>query len=585
MSEILTSRAQWAQWAEPENGQKHTRFPYILRDRLERRPESWLQAWKEASPYAFVLESGKEGRYTFLGLEAESVIRGTGGEGSVTDFAGAAGEAGQGAAYARAEREQAAGSNGDSHESPSGAGEAASIRHGAERRFEASPLDALRGWMEPHRAPRVPGAPKFCGGAVGFLAYDVARSLERLPALADDDLAKDGLPDYAFMRLRRLWILDHQEQTVYCSVSVPAGEFAPGADGSQEAQAASRAGAGLDAAYAQAAEEARRMLARWREFERAALPWSRERQGEIAAEAEEHMAGRSDVDGFATAFGQEAFEDAVRSIQEYIRSGDVFQVNLSLRKQRKLTAPPEEIYEWMRLVNPSPYMGFLRFPDFQLVSGSPELLVRLEDGRLAARPIAGTRRRGANGEEDRRMAEELTGSDKERAEHIMLVDLQRNDLGRVAAYGSVTVPELMTIERYAHVMHLVSQVEADLAPGKSAYDVIAGVFPGGTITGAPKVRTMQIVEELEPVRRGPYTGSMGWIDYGGNMELNIIIRTLVVQSGVGHMQAGAGIVIDSDPYREYRECHNKARSVGRAVWCAERAAASAAEQAEEGKTY
>lgn len=592
MSEILTSRAQWEQWADSENGQPYTRFPYILRDRLEKRPESWLQAWREAWPYAFVLESGKEGRYTFLGLEAESVIRGTGGEASVTDFGRAADESVQEAAYDRAEENKAEDRRAGFDEP---AGGAASNGQDRDRRFEASPLEALRGWLESHRAPRVPGAPKFCGGAVGFLAYDVARSLEKLPALADDDLAQGGLPDYAFMRLRRLWVLDHQEQTVYCSVSVPAGEFAPGAAGSAEPgadsnaraglEAASRAESGLDAAYAEAAEEARRMLARWREFERAALPWSRERQDEIAAEAEEHMAGRSDVDGFATAFGQEAFEDAVRSIQEYIRSGDVFQVNLSLRKQRELTAPPEEIYEWMRIVNPSPYMGFLRFPDFQLVSGSPELLVRLEDGRLAARPIAGTRRRGANGEEDLRMAEELTGSDKERAEHIMLVDLQRNDLGRVAAYGSVTVPELMTIERYAHVMHLVSQVEADLAPGKSAYDVIAGVFPGGTITGAPKVRTMQIVEELEPVRRGPYTGSMGWIDYSGNMELNIIIRTLVVQSGVGHMQAGAGIVIDSDPYREYRECHNKARSVSRAVWCAERAAASAAGEAEEGDPY
>jgi len=549
---------------EQEGDLTYTRCPYILRGHLEKRPDSWLKAWSEASPYAFVLESGKEGRYTFLGLEAESVIRGRGSEAHVVDLAAV----------------RQAGRPGESLKSP--ADKAASLRadeaaasRGQERRLEASPLEALRGWMEPHRSPRVPGAPKFCGGAVGFLAYDVARSLERLPALADDDLAQSGLPDYAFMQLRQLWVLDHEEQTVYCSVSVPAGEFAPGS--AKAAKAGLDAEAAVAEAYAKAAEEAQRMLARWREFERAQLPWSRERQSEIAAEAEEHMAGRSDVDGFATAFGQEAFEDAVRSIQEYIRSGDVFQVNLSLRKQRKLEAPPEEIYEWMRIVNPSPYMGLLRFPDFQLVSGSPELLVRLEDGRLAARPIAGTRRRGATGEEDRRMAEELTGSEKERAEHIMLVDLQRNDLGRVAAYGSVTVPELMTIERYAHVMHLVSQVEADLAPGKSAYDVIAGVFPGGTITGAPKVRTMQIVEELEPVRRGPYTGSLGWIDYNGNMELNIIIRTLVVQGGVGHMQAGAGIVIDSDPYREYRECHNKARSVGRAVWCAERAAASAAE--------
>lgn len=521
MSENLTTLAQWAEWKE----QGYTRFPYLLRDQLQRRPESWLKAWSEASPHAFVLESGKEGRYTFLGLEAESVIRGRGDEAEVTDYE-----------YER-------------HTS-------------ASSQSAGSPLDVIRQWMESHRSPRVPGAPKFSGGAVGYLAYDVARSLEKLPLLADDDLAQAGLPDYAFMRLRQLWVIDHAEQVVYACVSVPINELAQTA---------------TDAAYERAKAEAQHMLTSWRNFEQAELPWSEVRRDEVIAEAEQHMSGRSDVDGFETTFGQEAFQDAVLRIQEYIRSGDVFQVNLSLRKQRKLEASPEQIYEWMRIVNPSPYMGFLRFPDFQLVSGSPELLVRLEEGRLAARPIAGTRRRGANGEEDRRMAEELSGSEKERAEHIMLVDLQRNDLGRVAAYGSVHVPELMTIERYAHVMHLVSQVEADLAPGKTAYDVIAGVFPGGTITGAPKVRTMQIVEELEPVRRGPYTGSMGWIDYAGNMELNIIIRTLVVQDGVGHMQAGAGIVIDSEPYREYRECHNKARSVGRAVWCAERAAAGADE--------
>ncbi|WP_166279997.1 anthranilate synthase component I family protein [Saccharibacillus alkalitolerans] len=534
----MTSLTQWTEWA----GRGYTRLPYVMRNKLERRPESWQKAWSEASPYAFVLESGKEGRYTFFGLQAESVLRGQGNEAVVTDCG--RGLAGDADVY-------------------------------------GSPLDIIRGWMEPHRAPRVPGTPKFCGGAVGFLAYDVARSLEKLPELAEDDLAQDGLPDYAFMRLRQLWVLDHEEDAVYICVSVPADTLRE-PEGGAEPRTAREAEAerALISAYEESAREARRMLERWRRFEESELPWSEERRNEIAAEAERHTAGRNDVDGFDTVFEREAFQDAVLRIQEYIRSGDVFQVNLSLRKQRKLSASPEEIYEWMRIVNPSPYMGFLRFPDFQIVSGSPELLVRLEGGRLAARPIAGTRRRGTNDEEDRRMAEELTGSDKERAEHIMLVDLQRNDLGRVAAYGSVTVPELMTIERYSHVMHLVSQVEADLAPGKTAFDVIAGVFPGGTITGAPKVRTMQIVEELEPVRRGPYTGSMGWIDYNGNMELNIIIRTLVVQGGMGHMQAGAGIVIDSEPYREYRECHNKARSVSRAVWCAERAA-----QAEEGTAF
>ncbi|PQP90297.1 anthranilate synthase component I family protein, partial [Paenibacillus sp. AR247] len=216
----------------------------------------------------------------------------------------------------------------------------------------------------------------------------------------------------------------------------------------------------------------------------------------------------------------------------------------------------------------------LRSPGFTLVSGSPELLVKLQGERISTRPIAGTRRRGLTPQEDAAMAAELLGSEKERAEHIMLVDLERNDLGKVAAYGSVHVPELMTVEHYSHVMHLVSQVEGRLAPGKGVYDVIAAFFPGGTITGAPKVRTMEIIEELEPVRRGPYTGSIGWIDYNGNMELNIIIRTMAVLEGTGYIQAGAGIVIDSDPYREYRECQNKAKGMILAVLASEEESAA-----------
>jgi para-aminobenzoate synthetase component 1 len=262
---------------------------------------------------------------------------------------------------------------------------------------------------------------------------------------------------------------------------------------------------------------------------------------------------------------QDDFESAVRRIQDYIRAGDVFQVNLSLRQNISLQASAEEIYEWLRILNPSPYMGLLRFPDFGLVSASPELLVKLEQDEVSTRPIAGTRRRGTSPEEDVAMAQELRSNEKEQAEHIMLVDLLRNDVGRVAQYGSVRTSELLTIEYYSHVMHLVSQVEGTLQEGKTPYDVIAAVFPGGTITGAPKVRTMEIIEELEPVTRGPYTGAMGWIDYNGNMELNIVIRTLIVKDGVGYIQTGAGIVIDSVPYREYRECHNKARAIVMAV--------------------
>jgi para-aminobenzoate synthetase component 1 len=276
------------------------------------------------------------------------------------------------------------------------------------------------------------------------------------------------------------------------------------------------------------------------------------------------------LEGIQRSFRKEEFIRAVQRIRQYIGQGDVFQVNLSVRQSRKLKAAPEEIYECLRLLNPSPYMGLLRFGDFQLVSASPELLVQLEDGMVRTRPIAGTRPRGASEQEDRRLAEELAGNEKERAEHVMLVDLERNDLGRISEYGTVKVDDFMVIEYYSHVMHIVSEVKGKLAQGKDAFDVIAATFPGGTITGAPKIRTMEIIEELEPVRRGPYTGAMGWIDYNGNMEFNIIIRTLVVRDGTGYIQAGAGIVIDSVPEKEYTESLNKAKALWKAIEYTER---------------
>jgi para-aminobenzoate synthetase component 1 len=243
---------------------------------------------------------------------------------------------------------------------------------------------------------------------------------------------------------------------------------------------------------------------------------------------------------------------------------------------KRTTAQADDLYEWLRLFNPSPYMGYLRCPDFKLVSASPELLVSLRGGKLSTRPIAGTRRRGRTAEDDRRMAEELASSEKERAEHIMLVDLERNDLGRISKYGSVRVKDLMTIEYYSHVMHLVSEVEGELRDGKDAFDAIAAVFPGGTITGAPKVRTMEIIEELEPSRRGPFYGSLGWIDFNGDMEFNILIRTMVVRSGMVHIQTGGGVVIDSDPEREYHETLNKAKALWKAVQYGERETAARA---------
>jgi para-aminobenzoate synthetase component 1 len=264
-----------------------------------------------------------------------------------------------------------------------------------------------------------------------------------------------------------------------------------------------------------------------------------------------------------------AFEEAVDKIKEYISQGDIFQVNLSVRQAQVLQTEPTEVYAALREVNPSPYMAYIHTPELQVVSGSPELLIKKTGDVLSTRPIAGTRSRGKDVQEDERLARELIENEKERAEHVMLVDLERNDLGRVCRYGTVEVDEFMVIERYSHVMHIVSNVKGLLSPEYDAYDVIDAVFPGGTITGAPKVRTMEIIEELEPVRRGLYTGSIGWIGYNGDMELNIAIRTMTVHEGVAYIQAGAGVVIDSNSSFEYKESLKKARALWKAKEVAE----------------
>ncbi|WP_434748593.1 anthranilate synthase component I family protein [Paenibacillus amylolyticus] len=525
MTHLMTTYADWEAWA----GQGWRMLPYIMK--LDEGPYhgglplTWEAAWQHASPNAIVLENGKGGRYTFLGLNPVSIVSGKGLEATIHD-----------------------------------------LFQGTTRKDQGKPLDVLKRWTAPYRAPKVDGAPDFAGGCAGYLSYDVARSLEKLPTMAEDNPA---LPDYWWMRFEEIWAYDHEQQALFCMVHA-------------EVNSKPQDQAGLRSFYAAAEARAVAMQQRWlhimgfaqAEEQQQALEL-RHRQVHLALRREE---SERETEGWKTSFPQEDFEQAVRKVQEYIRQGDVFQVNLSLRHEKKLQSSSEHIYEWLRIVNPSPYMGMLRSPEFQLVSGSPELLVKVENGRVSARPIAGTRRRGHDEAEDQAMAEELLGSEKERAEHIMLVDLERNDIGRIAAYGSVHVPELMTIEKYSHVMHLVSQVEGRLAEGLTVFDVIAATFPGGTITGAPKVRTMEIIEELEPVRRGPYTGSIGWIDYSGNMELNIVIRTLAIQDGTGYVQAGAGIVIDSDPYREYKECHNKARAMMRAVNYSERADADVDKQ-------
>ncbi|MBJ6361249.1 anthranilate synthase component I family protein [Paenibacillus sp. GCM10012307] len=512
---ICTSYEQWKQW-QAEN---YTALPLLYKQPLELsrdKVDSWSKAWSFAHPYAIVLESGKDGRYTYIGLRPTEILKGKG--------------------------EHA---------------ELQGMDSGARQELSGKPLEVVRAWMEPYRAPRLAEGPKWVGGCAGLWSYDVARTIERLPQLAEDDL---DWPDYLFMRLDELWIIDHKTREIYCAIHSFVGDAV--------------AEEGLRETYHKALGQAQEMANIWRKLTeedqtREAVS-KRERQQELIAADRDLSIDVESIPSRTSPFSKEAFMDAVRTIQRYIAQGDVFQVNLSLRQSLESDLSPEELYEWLRLFNPSPYMGFLRTPEFQLVSASPELLVESRAGRLVARPIAGTRRRGRTEEEDRLLAEELISNEKERAEHIMLVDLDRNDLGRISEYGTVQVKELMVIEQYSHVMHLVSQVEGQLKAGKDAYDVIAAKFPGGTITGAPKIRTMQIIEEVEPVRRGPYTGSLGWIDYNGDMEFNIIIRTMAVKNGQIHIQAGAGIVIDSDPEREYYESLNKAKALWKAIQYSEK---------------
>lgn len=544
LTRVCISLQQWEQWS----GEGYTHLPYLLRIPLHEQllPASWEVLWSEQFPHSVLLENGKGGRYTYLGLQPSGILSG--------DLEQAE------------EQELSVDWTGEvaSLSSPQSSAESAfqQTKSADEIRgvnqYHGKPLDVLRQWMSIYRAPRVEAAPPFIGGCAGFLSYDIARSLERLPNRLPNELS---LPEYVWLRFDQLWVVDHLEKELYCCVHLPVALVATDTQADEVVT--------CSAHYEQAAMLAEQMAQQWQKWLTTVSKADTQRRELLQQHPAALTDSRTEGYGFTTGFEQQAFQQAVQSVQRYIGQGDVFQVNLSLRSERAIEGTPESIYEWLRLTNPSPYMGLLRLPGFQLVSASPELLVSVRDGAVAARPIAGTRRRGTTEQEDLAMEQELLQTEKERAEHIMLVDLQRNDLGRIARYGSVRVPELMTIERYSHVMHLVSGVEAELAEDKDVYDVIAATFPGGTITGAPKIRTMEIIEELEQTRRGAYTGSMGWIDYSGNMELNIIIRTLTVKDNIAYMQAGAGIVIDSDPYREYRECFNKSRALVRAVMLSE----------------
>jgi anthranilate synthase component I len=403
-------------------------------------------------------------------------------------------------------------------------------------------LAALERLLAVYRAPALPELPPLHGGMMGYLGYDVVREVERLPAVPDDD---QHVPDAVMSMIGSLAAFDHWRQRVTLIESVPVLDLS---------------GAALDDAYDAAASSIERgvaNLARPLPY----LPVEPPPADEPLPETKSSM-----PDGL--------YQQAVEVAKEYIVAGDIFQVVLAQRFDLQLDADPFDVYRVLRQINPSPYMYFVRHPELTIVGSSPEPMVRLVDGKVISRPIAGTRRRGRTEEHDRRMAAELTEHPKERAEHVMLVDLARNDVGRVARFGSVHVDELMTLERYSHVMHLTSQVSGDLVDGLGPIDVLRATLPAGTVSGAPKVRAMEIIDELEPVKRGPYAGVVGYVDWSGNLDTAIAIRTMFVGPNRASLQAGAGIVADSDPADEDLECRNKAAALLAAVPAARRMTAA-----------
>jgi anthranilate synthase component 1 len=410
--------------------------------------------------------------------------------------------------------------------------------HGQRQKTEKGDIfEILKTALASHSPAHVAGLPPFTAGAIGFFAYDVVRQIERLPARAKDDL---GLPDACLAFFHEVVAFDHVKKELLLIVNADVRAQAP------------------KAAYAAAV---RRLAALERQLAKPlpARPHSRRADGKVAVKKCTRKAD---------------YMRAVERTREYIAAGDIFQAVISQRFEVDPGKDPFAVYRALRIVNPSPYMYFLRLhvdgetkktKPIHIVGSSPELLVRVKQRQVEYRPIAGTRPRSQDEEEDRRRAEDLLADAKEVSEHVMLVDLGRNDVGRVSDYGSVRVRDLMIVERYSHVMHLVSSIEGQLRPELSAVDALRACFPAGTLSGAPKVRAMEIIEELEPTRRGIYGGGVCYADYSGNLDSCIAIRSMLVKNGVGYIQAGAGIVADSVPEREYEECLNKAQAVLRAV--------------------
>ena len=401
---------------------------------------------------------------------------------------------------------------------------------GKKQRLEGTVFQVLDRLLREHKHAYVPGLPPFTAGAVGFFSHDAVRQLEKLPDLAKDDL---HVPDCALMFFDRLLAFDHVRHEIYIIATANVQRQS------------------TKAAYAQAVRDIERIEKQLS----APLP----KKYLVAAKPRN---GKIKVD---PSVSKKSFVRTVERIKEYITAGDVFQTVPSLRLDFEPGVPPLQIYRALRRVNPSPYMYFLRMGEMTVLGSSPEMLVRVTGRKLEYRPIAGTRKRGRDEAEDWRLEQELRSDEKERAEHVMLVDLGRNDVGRVSEYGSVKVRDLMFVERYSHVMHLVSAVEGTLRQGLSAVDALAACFPAGTLTGAPKVRAMEILEELEPFRRGLYGGSVLYADFAGNLDSCIAIRTMLMKGKKAYVQAGAGIVADSVPESEYEESLNKTKALVRAV--------------------
>lgn len=409
------------------------------------------------------------------------------------------------------------------------------IENGESKESRGDPLNALRDLLSRYEPVKTEGLPRFHGGAVGYFTYDIVNFIEELPDVNEDEL---GLWDSYYIITDTVLVFDN----VSHKIKIIANAYVPDPEQAREKY-----------------DEATAKIGSMKKKLRSNL---KEQNGTGQKNSGEH--------DLVSNFKKEDYIKAVKDTKEYIKAGDIIQAVISQRWKVDLTVDPFDLYRALRVLNPSPYMFYLKLGDQILAGSSPEVMVRVEGNKVESRPIAGTRRRGVNEDEDEELAKELLADPKERAEHIMLVDLARNDLGRIAKIGSVKVDELMIVERYSHVMHIVSNIIADMEDDKDALDVIRATFPAGTLSGAPKVRAMEIIEELEPSKRGAYGGAIGYFSFSGNMDSCITIRTFVIKDGKVYIQAGAGIVADSDPETEYEETVNKVKALVSAVEMANR---------------